>query len=749
MQSRLEDVLSQKERELKLHGKFVNLARFCEKEIFPFSDAPLKRHVEVLKGLVEMLMPEPKDRRQEMFSGEVFVLLCTLYLHDIGTAIKYGWTANREILSTIDAPPRTLVLLGELGRRLDLPDRTVELVGSLIFSIKKTPIEWEIAEGTTRAIVRNARVLSRIFDFAHLLWDLFSADSGHRALRRFQKAGLPSGWGRAELAIDSRQGIISIKCRPEVPYQVHVLARVRDYVETLFARFREAVNGRLGFQYRQIVWDIAEGQGVHVPELPGHFPFTVFQGLPYIRWEEASQLLDKLFRHGYAMVVGDGASGKTTMANSFVVPQLRHISPRVYYVEIWDHPVHEIKEALGEGQIIPQGGPVDIISACKRLVMEGPCFFILDGCERLKTLGADEGEKLERFIGFCLENENAYVIALGDKEEFFSWYKPFRRMSLEAVFEVSRLDRLGPRPAVQPVEIIPLEILREKVDEAVNAVADRRELRAVISVLSGSGEKALRRYTAADVCFETCIPHERVLQCLNLLQEKGIVRRQDVLRTIFWVLSGRQLKEHLCAYLGLDEFAYKAALRDVLSHAGSKGLLLDGETLDRIEDAQGDMMFTKREMGLVLASMVHHGRDWSNLLAKAEREVRGFDSEAVLSLLGRDDALIREGAIRLLAKVKDDALINPLLTHLRRETEPALRALLVKGFIVIGKRRTIVALMNTLTEMGDRHAKMKVIDYISRLPARAARAFLFEIADVEKDPEMIDEIDLRLSRIEE
>jgi hypothetical protein len=176
---------------------------------------------------------------------------------------------------------------------------------------------------------------------------------------------------------------------------------------------------------------------------------------------------------------------------------------------------------------------------------------------------------------------------------------------------------------------------------------------------------------------------------------------------------------------------------------------LDGDTLDRVEDVQADMMFTKREMGLILASMVCHGRDWSNLLAKADREVRGFESEPVLSLLSANDPKIREGAITLLSKVRDDALINPLLAHLRRESEPALRALLVKGFVVIGKRRTIVALMNTLTEMGHREAKMRVIDYISRLPARSARELLIEIADVEKEPEMIDEIDARLSKIEE
>ncbi len=166
-----------------------------------------------------------------------------------------------------------------------------------------------------------------------------------------------------------------------------MLDRIREHVETRFTRFRNAVNGRLGFQYRQIVWDIADCPDRRLlPDLPGLFPSTAFQGLPHPRWEEASRLLDKLFRHRHVIVVGDGATGKTTMMTAFVVPQLRHISTNVFYAEIWDHPVHEIREAIGKADLIPPGGAVDIISICKKLLTGGPCFFIIDGCERLKTV---------------------------------------------------------------------------------------------------------------------------------------------------------------------------------------------------------------------------------------------------------------------------------------------------------------------------------------------------------------------------
>ncbi len=749
MQSRLEDVLKEKERELKLHEKFMGLVRLAEDEVFPFSSVPLHAHIETLKGFIESLIPEPKDRRGEMFSGELFVLLCTLYFHDMGAATGYSWCNSREILRLMDASTRMLILNNEIAKRLDIPERAMELVNSLIFSVKKIPIEWEITEGTRKAIVRNAPMLGAIFDFAHLLWDISSVDSSHAILRRQQNPDLRPACGAA-VAIDNREGIISLTCRPQVPYQVHVLDRIKEYVETLFNRFRNAVNGRLGFQYRQIVWDTADCfDRLLVPDLPGRLPCTVFQGLPYLRWEEASRLLDKLFRYRHVIVVGNGAAGKTTMMTSFVVPQLRHISDHVFYAELWDHPVHEIREAVEKADLIPPGGAVDIISICKKLLMGGPCFFIIDGCERLKTVGPDEREKLERFVKFCLEQENAYLAVLGDKEEFFSWYEPFKGMSLSGVFEVGPVDQPDAGLLPGPEEALPLDLMKEKIDEALGAAMDRNELRETVSVLAGNGAKTLRRYSLDDIHFETRIPKERIPHYLNLLQEKGIARRQDVSATAFWTLSSRRIKEHLYQYLGLDEFARKSEMREVLRAAGEEGRFLDVERLDMIEDLQRGMMFTKKEMGLILGSMVFHRRDWAAFLDRTEKEVRTFDFEPVLPLLARDEAEIREAALRLLARTRDDALVNPLLAHLRRETVPELRSLLVEGFVTAGRRRTVVALMRTLAEMGDRDGRMRAIDSIYRLPATSAHNLLIEIANVEKDPEMIDRIDYWLSRLEE
>jgi hypothetical protein len=240
-----------------------------------------------------------------------------------------------------------------------------------------------------------------------------------------------------------------------------------------------------------------------------------------------------------------------------------------------------------------------------------------------------------------------------------------------------------------------------------------------------------------------------VLRCLGLLQEKGIVRRQEVLKAVYWTLSSRHLKEHLYRHLGLEAFAHKRRVRETLRNAAGEGRLLGPDVLDTIEDLRDSMKFGKREMGLILASMAYHGREWREFLDKAEKEVQGFDSEFALSLLGHDDARVREATLRLLGRTRDDALINPLLAHLRKESSPELRMLLVESFVASGKRRSIVALMSALTEMADKDAKAHVVDRIYHLPARTARDLLIGIADVEKDPEMIDRIDYWLSRLEE
>lgn len=444
MQSRLEDVLKEKERELKLHERFLNLKRFCEEEVFPFAAVPLQRHVERLKSFVERLIPEPKDRTEELFSGEIFTLLCVLYFHDIGVVSRFAWSANEEILSRIDSSSRTLLLNQEIARRLDIPESAIELVNAIIFSpvVKKIPTEWEIVEGPKKAIVRNARMLEQIVGFAHLLWDIFSVDSGNVSLRRFQNTNLRLRCGETRLAVDGREGLICIRCKPEVSYQYHALEEIKALVEDGFTNFKNHVNGRLGFQYRELSWEIDGDPGPqgNVLPMPQLFPFTTYRDMPFKRWGEASQLLDKLFHFGYVMVVGEANTGKTTLLNFFVIPQLQRISFNVFYAEIWESPVSEVRDAIKKAGKMPEGSAADIVSMAAGLAQKASCFFILDGCERLKFITGAEKEKLERFVDFCLGREDAYIIAVGDKEEFFDWYRPFERMSLSALFETRELE---------------------------------------------------------------------------------------------------------------------------------------------------------------------------------------------------------------------------------------------------------------------------------------------------------------------
>lgn len=748
MQSTLEAVLRDKERELKLYQKFESLALFFEAEVFPFTHVPLQRHIEELKSFVERLIPEPADRREEMFSGEVFILLCTLYIHDLGAASSYGWSANRDLLDHMESPPRTLLLNNEIGKRLAMPEQALDLVNSLIFSVKKIPLEWEIREETRKAIVRNGRMLGEIFNFAHLMWDTFSPDAAHAVLRRQPSPGLRLLFGDASVEIDPRGGLITIRCKPEVPYQAHVLRRTKTYMEAMFRRFTEAVNGRLGFQYRQIEWDMGGAVDDVLPLPPDLLPSNAFQGAPFARWAEASLVLDKLFRYGHVIVVGDETSGKTTLVDSFVAPQLRRMARNVFYAEIWDRPVHTIREAIERAASNLPGGTADIISTCRALSADGPFFLIIDGCERIMTIDADELERLERLVDFCIENENVYLVALGDKEKFFDWYKPFKKTTLSAVYELGH-----PLPAGAPMafgaEQGSNEVLDSSIDAVCGAASENPVITDVVGVLAGEAEATLKRYKVADIHTDTYLSGAEIGRALDFLEERGVVRRHSLAGSNYYALTSRHVRERLCDRLDLSQALAKRKLRKLLADTGAEGKLLGPEALDATDTFRERMVFAEKEMGLIIASMVYLGRDCTPLLDKVQRELAGFDCDPVLALLAVDDARVRERVLKALSRVRDDGIVNPILAHVRKEVDPALRGLIVDDFIAAGKRRAIVALVRTLSETGDTAGKARVLERIGELSAIRARELLIRIADAERDPETIDRIDGMLAKLEE
>lgn len=437
------------------------------------------------------------------------------------------------------------------------------------------------------------------------------------------------------------------------------------------------------------------------------------------------------------------------MINSFVVPQLKHISPNVFYTEIWEQPVSQVREAIDRAGRMPRGGVVDIVSTCRQLSSEAPCFFVIDGCERYRAVKPDEREKFERFVEFCLQNESVYLIALGDKEEFFEWYRPFKGSVLSAIFEVSPLDKL-PTDAPPPhTEVVPTMILRQNIEEIVARVPDVGELKEIVAVFTADEENWIRRYSIGEIVFETCMTPAKIAGYMELLQEKGILRRLEEVNTTYYVLTSRHLKEHLRRELSLDEFSEKQRIREAIEEAAGEGRLLPEEMLARIQAIRGHMMFGKKELGLILASLVVHEKDWADMFRASGNGLREFDYRFLLALLIRDDVAVRRRTLELLSGVKDDALVNPLLAHLSRETDAGLRDLLVKCFVSVGKRRTAVALMCTLSEIGDTALKIKALDYIYALPSRKARDILIEVGVAERDPEMIERIDTCLAMLEE
>jgi hypothetical protein len=259
MQSKLENLLKEKERELKLYQRFLDLRAFCEETIFPKVNLPLKDHTEALKGLIERIMPDPKDRTEELFSGEIFVLLCAIYLHDTGFIKHFEWSRNREILNSDVVHHKQLLLNFEIALQLNIPSSAMEIVNALIFSheVKKVPMEWEIEDNGKRAIIRNTKILESVLNFSHTLLDVFYSDLRHSELRRPATKDIILRPDDARVDINSREGHIHIGYDARFPYELHALEKAKERVEDIFVLFKEQVNGRLGFQYSDLTWEIS------------------------------------------------------------------------------------------------------------------------------------------------------------------------------------------------------------------------------------------------------------------------------------------------------------------------------------------------------------------------------------------------------------------------------------------------------------------------------------------------------------
>ncbi len=769
MQSRLEDVLKQKERELKLYQRFVDLKDLCESQIFPLVDLPLRDHVEALKSLVERLIPDPRDRTEEMFSGEIFALLGTIYLHDIGLVRNFSGTASSEILDNLDSANKKMFMSYGIAKRLAIPEMAIEVINYLGFSniMKKIPIEWEITEDSKRAIIRNTKVIGHIFNFSHLLLDVFLSDLRYRRLRRSPHPHLILRPDDSVIEINSRQGVIYIRYKARFPYELHVLETARQYVEDAFSLFKASVNGRLGFQYKDIFWDIAcdFNYDKDIFEVPRFSPYNEFQRPPFNRKEEASSILDKLFYNRYVVVIGDAGTGKTTVLRSFIIPQILSLTPNVFYCELWADPVNEVRDVICRRHKDLGYSGLDMSALCARLLQEAPCFFVIDSCERLARMEKKERDQFERFVKTCMEQENIYLIVSGDKENFFDWYLPFSSMNMNAVYEIKPIDKAQAadvysegRPFPENIshyKPMEFELLQANLNldnvlmDLLKESRNHRGIRSVVSALVDKNEQDLRRYSIEDIYYETALPRPQIVKHLSFLKEKDILKETEFLGTTYYSLSNRYLKEPLFRVLRLEEFEERRKIRNFLQNAMVNEVFLDGRVLPLVEKWFRDMVFSKEEIGLLLGSLIIESKSYDGFYEKAVSDGDGIDIRPILRLLYTEDVEKRRQAIRLLIDIQDKNLVNPLLLHLKSENVPEIRELLTKNEGLAGKKRAVSAIMNTLSEIGDPQLRLKAVEFFCALFGRNARRLLGDIREREDDPIILRNIDILDSKLGE
>ncbi|MDR2017610.1 MAG: hypothetical protein LBQ00_01820 [Syntrophobacterales bacterium] len=766
MQARLEDVLEEKERGLKLYQRFLDLKDLCEQDVFPSINLPLKEHVENLKSLVERIIPDPRDRKEELFSGEIFALLGALYLHDTGLTGSCRWFRNGDIFNALDSTQKRILVNNGIARELGIPEKAIEIINYLSFSdiLKKMPMEWVITEGGNKALIRNTKVIEHLFNFSHFLLDVFFADLDSARLRRYQRPRLILGKEKISLEISSREGVVRVGYTAESPYETHQIEKVKVYVEKTFEFFKNNVNGRLGFQYRRIEWDI-NCKFDDTRLFCGRSAFSPYAGREIAlieRWTEASSMLDRVFDHGCAIVVGDEFVGKSTMLKSFVLSQAATIFTNAFYCEVWANPVSELRDRVCSARMNYDYSDLDIISLCSRLLDEGTILFILDGFERTAGLDQKEREKLARFLDFCFAREHCYVIVSGDKGTFFEWSAFFSRTAMSALYELKPLDsevalrmygqeantEWDKRAHYTPAEC-ELFVRGITIEAALKDIFvgldDINELRAVLNTLIDVNERHLKRYTADDICFESYLPSAQVLQHLDLLTQKGLVLRDESSGSAYFSLRSRFLMEPLFNILELKQFEGKKKVREILKWSSMDDSLLNGTQLDLIRACSEGMAFSKEDMGRILASLISAGENYQLFVEKARRDSSGINIQPILKLMDSNDVRKRADAIRLLLDLHDKKMVNPLLMHLKKESVQELKDLIVIGIGSTGKRRRIIALMRTLKENGDRELRFRAIGFFRSLLRKNPKNLLADIIEMENDPVILEELEKLLS----
>ncbi len=700
--------------------------------------SPSKVHVEILKNFLEKIIPDPRDRTEEMFSGEIFALLGTLYLHDVGFVKGFPWTINWEILDAIDDKGKEIFLNYEIGRMLNIPESAIEIINYLSYShiVSKIPAEWEISDNGARAIIRNPITLESIFNFTHLLVDIFYSNIRFLSLRRYEKPRMILRSDEAVIDIDNKEGIIKIAYKAISPYEIHVLKKAKGYVENMFTHLKNNANGRLGFQYKEIIWDITSDFFADAPGEPVISHNNDIGGALSGRWNESAIILDRLFDYGYAMVTGDTCSGKTTLLESFVAPQLLHVSPNVFYCEIWSHATSEIGDVIGQRLKPARYGKLDIVSLCRKLLEEEPCFIILDAAERFVLLSTAEREKLERFIDFCMGEKNIYLLVCGNKESFLDWQRLFHGINSSAIYEIKALD--GKRSEVY-------ENLKKALEDLLSQVDDAHAFGSMMASLVDINKKVLTRYTLEEIIRATSLPRETIMAYVDVLKEKKILRETEFQGRTYYSLTSSYLGEPLYALLHLDVFEERKKIQNMLNHFINNESFLDDESLALVDGLREYMVFTKEETGLILGSLLARKKDSECFFAKAQKDGQGINIQPILKLLNTSDADRRLKVVQLLADIGDKEMVNPLLRHLKKEDIPEVKDLIVKAVGRTGKKKAIIAIINILREIGDSELRLSAIEYFYSISDGDGRQMLLAIRETEEVLPIIHKIDQLLA----
>jgi hypothetical protein len=372
--------------------------------------------------------------------------------------------------------------------------------------------------------------------------------------------------------------------------------------------------------------------------------------------------------------------------------------------------------------------------------------------EVLIDVDAAEREKFERFIDFCRGEGNIYLIICGDKETFFEWYPMLHGISTAALYELRPTisDRSPDEPQYKPLEVELLQTNRNLEKMLEDILSDLKGLygfRSMMAFFINSQEGEVKRHSMDEIDYETLLPDEDIIAFVTALKEKNILKETESQGISYYSLTSRYLREPLYKALRLDDFDARGKVRTILKKCIDSEVFLDSESLTLVDAWKDHMMFNKDEMGHILGSCIACDEEYGHFVEKAKKDGKGIDIQPILKLIPFGDVGKRTKAVKLLIDIRDKAMINPLLLHIKEEDDTDIKNLIVKGIGLTEKKKAIIAIINMLRETGDKQLRLEAIEFFYSRFGDDFRKILLDIRETEDDQTIIKKIDQLLSRI--